>query len=206
MKVAYLTNQYPSVTHTFIRREIAALEKKGIEVERFSIRPPPMQLVDPDDIAEAARTTVILERNLVTLLLTATMTALRHPVRFTRALGKSIQMGLRSERGLLRNLAYLVSACTALRLLEQAQCTHVHAHFGTNSTAVVLLCISRPGPATVDVARKTRKPPGFALGLARRQAQSRNAWIFSCAGCAMLLLSRWRRRAAVEYLRFCIRR
>jgi len=46
MRIAYFTNQYPSVSHTFIRREIAALEERGIEVQRFSIRPPPVQLVD----------------------------------------------------------------------------------------------------------------------------------------------------------------
>ena len=30
--IAYLINQYPKVSHTFIRREIAALEREGIEV------------------------------------------------------------------------------------------------------------------------------------------------------------------------------
>ena len=29
MKLAYLVNQYPKVSHTFIRREIAALESLG---------------------------------------------------------------------------------------------------------------------------------------------------------------------------------
>jgi hypothetical protein len=38
MKVAYLVNQYPHVSHSFIRREIIALEAQGLTVERFSIR------------------------------------------------------------------------------------------------------------------------------------------------------------------------
>ena len=38
MRIAYLVNQYPAVSHTFIRREILALEKQGHEVLRISIR------------------------------------------------------------------------------------------------------------------------------------------------------------------------
>jgi len=146
MKVAYFTNQYPSVSHTFIRREIAALEQKGIEVERFSIRPPPVELVDPDDIEEQARTTVLLARGLPRLALTAGWTAVLHPIRFLKALHMSIRMGLRLERGLLRNLAYLMTACTTLQLFRRAQCRHVHVHFGTNPTAVALLCRMLGGP------------------------------------------------------------
>jgi len=146
MKVAYFTNQYPSVSHTFIRREIAALEEKGIQVERFSIRPPPVRLVDPEDIAEQARTTVLLARGMPRLALRMAWTALLHPIRFLKALRMSIRMGLRSERGLLRNLAYLMTACTTLHLFRRAQCTHVHVHFGTNPAAVALLCRTLGGP------------------------------------------------------------
>ena len=38
MKVAYLVNYYPKVSHTFIRREILALEALGYEVERYAVR------------------------------------------------------------------------------------------------------------------------------------------------------------------------
>ena len=36
MRVAYLINQYPAISHTFIRREIQALEEQGVAVERFA--------------------------------------------------------------------------------------------------------------------------------------------------------------------------
>lgn len=146
MKVAYLTNQYPSVSHTFIRREIAALEEKGIEVARFSIRPPPVKLVDPEDIDEQTRTTVLMARGIPRLLLTAAWTAIRRPIRFLRALVMSVRMGARLERGLVRNLGYLLTACTTLELFRRAQCAHVHVHFGTNPAAVALLCQMLGGP------------------------------------------------------------
>ena len=37
--VAYLINQYPKVSHSFIRTEIRALEEQGVTVERFAVRP-----------------------------------------------------------------------------------------------------------------------------------------------------------------------
>ena len=38
MRIAYLINQYPKVSHSFIRREILALERAGVDVVRVSVR------------------------------------------------------------------------------------------------------------------------------------------------------------------------
>ena len=38
MRIAYLINQYPTISHSFIRREILALERQGHEVLRISVR------------------------------------------------------------------------------------------------------------------------------------------------------------------------
>ncbi|UUZ49857.1 hypothetical protein LP420_06850 [Massilia sp. B-10] len=54
MKIAYLVNQYPKVSHSFIRREILALERQGFEVERVAVRGWGDTLVDPEDQRERA--------------------------------------------------------------------------------------------------------------------------------------------------------
>ena len=38
MRIAYLMNQYPMVSHVFIRREILALERRGVEIMRIALR------------------------------------------------------------------------------------------------------------------------------------------------------------------------
>jgi hypothetical protein len=53
MKVAYLINQYPKTSHTFVRREIEALEKAGIGVARFTLRRTSDPIVTQADTAEA---------------------------------------------------------------------------------------------------------------------------------------------------------
>ncbi|MFT3976826.1 MAG: colanic acid biosynthesis glycosyltransferase WcaL, partial [Sphingomonas bacterium] len=59
-RIAYLTTQYPAVSHSFIRREIAAVEATGAQVSRYSIRRAPDALPDPRDREEAGRTRYVL--------------------------------------------------------------------------------------------------------------------------------------------------
>jgi len=140
MKLAYLVNQYPKVSHTFIRREIAALEELGAEVLRVSIRGSSEDLVDAGDQAELARTRVILAVGVVGLLVALLREAALSPLRFVRAFLLTVRIGWMSERGLLRHFAYLAEACVMRPWLDDANIVHVHAHFGTNSAAVAMLC------------------------------------------------------------------
>ncbi|WP_017296852.1 glycosyltransferase family 4 protein [Nodosilinea nodulosa] len=145
-KVAYLVNQYPKVSHSFIRREIAALEAQGLEVARFSIRSCADELVDPDDIKELGKTQIVLDHPWPELLLLVIRVMLLRPVAFVTALGLALQVGLRDESGPLYQLAYLAEACVLLLWFEAAAVDHVHAHFGTNSTTVAMLCRALGGP------------------------------------------------------------
>ena len=38
MRVAYFVNQYPEVSHSFIHREIRALERRGLTIDRYAGR------------------------------------------------------------------------------------------------------------------------------------------------------------------------
>src|SRR5438309_3961907 len=67
--IAYLVNQYPTISHAFIRREIAALESFGVRVERFSLRLCPEDLVDEADRSELKKTRVVLQSDLLRLAL-----------------------------------------------------------------------------------------------------------------------------------------
>ncbi|HET9554967.1 MAG TPA: hypothetical protein VFP50_18520, partial [Anaeromyxobacteraceae bacterium] len=61
MKVGYLVNQYPRTSHSFIRREIQALEAGGLEVRRYSLRPGTERLPSEADRLEAERTRFVLD-------------------------------------------------------------------------------------------------------------------------------------------------
>src|SRR5258705_3909204 len=61
VRVAYLVNQYPAVSHTFIRREIQALERQGVSVDRIALRGWDIPLVDAEDVAERKKTRYVLQ-------------------------------------------------------------------------------------------------------------------------------------------------
>ncbi len=54
--------------------------------------------------------------------------------------------GYGSKSGVLRHCVYLLEACVLLRELRRRQVQHVHAHFGTNGTDVVMLARLLGGP------------------------------------------------------------
>jgi glycosyltransferase involved in cell wall biosynthesis len=144
--VAYLVNQYPHASHSFIRREIAALEERGVAVARFSVRPSGVQLVDPGDQAEAGRTKVLLAAGVTGMIGAFIVTAFTRPVRWHAAVHQAMRLGWRSERGVLRHFIYLAEACLLMRELRRCKARHLHAHFGTNPATVALLTRTLGGP------------------------------------------------------------
>jgi glycosyltransferase involved in cell wall biosynthesis/GT2 family glycosyltransferase len=167
VKVAYLVNQYPHVSHSFIRREIRALEWRGVALTRFSIRRPPVPPVDPADRVEQERTEVLLGRGLLRLAAGCLATLVQHPVRWLRAATLATRMGRRSGRGLYRHWAYLAEACALLRRLKRTGVRHLHAHFGTNATDVALLTRVLGGPPysfTIHGPEEFDRPAQLSLG------------------------------------------
>ncbi len=145
MKIAYLINQYPAVSHSFIRREIKALEEENIQVFRFSIRSP-AEIVDRADQLELDKTKFVLKVGIVGLLWGLLSVAFTRPKRFLMAAGLAVKMGWYKDRGILVHLAYLAEACVLLGWVRDADIDHIHAHFAFNPTAVAMLCRVLGGP------------------------------------------------------------
>lgn len=147
MKVAYLVNQYPKISHVFIRREILALEREGFQVARFAIRRSSEAIVDPEDVEEASKTHTLLDAGWSSLLQCTLRALARNPLRFLRSLVLAASVGVRSSRGVARHLVYLAEASVLLAWLSRDGIGHVHAHFGTNSAMVAMLCRELGGPS-----------------------------------------------------------
>ena len=151
MKIAYMTPQYPKVSHTFIRREIVALETRGHSVVRLTIRKSDLDVVvDPADRAELDRTIVVLAGT-APLVAAVLMVLATRPLRAVAVAANALRVGLRSGSGLVRPVAYFVEACRLLRLCAEEEIQHVHVHFGTNAATVAMLARRLGGP-TFSVA------------------------------------------------------
>lgn len=146
MRVAYLINQYPKVSHSFIRREILALEQQGVHILRIALRGWDEEIVDKEDILERTRTRYVLHDGPWPLLLAVARTLVTRPVRFSHAFGLAWTMSQRAERPLPVHLVYLAEACRIVLWLHEEGIEHVHAHFGTNSAEVAMLVNALGGP------------------------------------------------------------
>jgi glycosyltransferase involved in cell wall biosynthesis len=181
MKVAYLVNLYPSISHSFIRREILALEAMGVEVERFALRGWDATLVDPADKAELARTRHTLRDGVFRLLLGSFGFALRHPRRYLAGLRLALRMAKNNVRGWPYHVIYLAHAVRILRWLDGTGVSHCHAHFGTNSAEIAALLREIGGPSfsfTTHGAEVFDEPRGHALPV---KAEDATALVASCA-------------------------
>jgi colanic acid/amylovoran biosynthesis glycosyltransferase len=146
LRVAYLVNNYPSVSHTFIRREIHALERQGVSVQRVAIRGWDLPLVDEADRQERALTRYILKDGMFRLVRAVLRAALGTPAKLFSTACLAMRMAKGSDRSLPVHLAYLAEACVVVQWLADSNTEHLHAHFATNPAEVAMLVSALGGP------------------------------------------------------------
>jgi colanic acid/amylovoran biosynthesis glycosyltransferase len=144
--LAYILNTYPQPSHSFIRREVMALEAAGQDISRIAMRRPTMRLVDPLDQAEAGKTDYVLDKGALHLIRAALTQISRQPAKTFGALGVALKMGARSPLGRMRHMIYWAEACAVARRCAAQKISHMHAHFGTNSATVAMLAHLAGGP------------------------------------------------------------
>ena len=147
LRVAYLINQYPKVSHSFVRREILALERQGVEVVRLALRGWDGDLVDDEDLRERQRTFYVLQGGMARLATALVRTMVVAPQRFLKALRQTLSLARRADRPWPYHFVYLAEACLIKRRLRGTGVQHLHAHFGTNPAEIALLVRALGGPS-----------------------------------------------------------
>jgi colanic acid/amylovoran biosynthesis glycosyltransferase len=166
LRIAYLVNRYPAASHSFIRREIEAVEAAGAIIDRWSVRRPGSDLPDAQDRAEVERTRYILAAGISSLILAAFKVALLSPIRFWSALRCTLSMAQPQVGSWARHCAYLAEAAYLAAAFKRDGVDHVHAHFGTNPAAVARLVRRLGGPTysfTVHGPDEFDDPKGLDL-------------------------------------------
>ena len=141
--IAYLTGEYPKVSHTFILREIAVLRRLGADILPCTVRrAPPKQVVGADQLAARAETFGILEtvrRAPHRLLLAHLGWLLRAPGRWLAALRLAWRTRSPGTKAALYQLFYFLEAGLLADHLRRKGVVHLHNHFGDSSCTVAML-------------------------------------------------------------------
>ncbi|MBE9476541.1 MAG: glycosyltransferase family 4 protein [Proteobacteria bacterium] len=140
--IAYLTGEYPAVSHTFILREVEALRALGADVITCSIRK-----TDPDQHRgkaekDAFRTTFYVlarAKNPLNFIRDHVSMLLKSPSRYMKAFGLALKTRSPGLKSFFYQCFYFAEAVVLAQHLLKNNASHIHNHFGDSSCTVTML-------------------------------------------------------------------
>lgn len=150
-KMAYLVSCYPAVSHTFILREVMALKCRGFDIDVASINAPDrdeseMNVEEKHEYAE----TYYVKKDGFWGALKAHVKALRHPIRYAKALTYAVKLGGMNLRRIAFGLFYFTEALMLDRWMQAKGQQHLHVHFAT-AAANVGMILKQYSPITLSL-------------------------------------------------------
>lgn len=168
LAIGYFINQYPKVSHSFIRREILALEARGETIHRWALRGWDADVVDPVDLAERERTRYLLKGGVVPLLVAGLVMLVRHPGRWLAAMRLTATLSRQTDRSIPHHLISFLEGARLAREIEAAGIRHLHTHFATNAGEIAMLAATMadvPYSMTIHGPEEFNRPVQIKLGL-----------------------------------------
>lgn len=140
--IAYLTGEYPKVSHTFILREAEAIRKLGTEVITCSVRKPDLSNFRGEEEQKAWRDTFYIlshAKNPIKLLSTHARVLLKNPRGYFGGLGLAMRTRNPGVKAFFYQLFYFAEAGLLADHLLTKNVRHLHNHFGNSSCSVAML-------------------------------------------------------------------
>jgi glycosyltransferase involved in cell wall biosynthesis len=147
-RYAWLTGEYPKVSHTFIGREVAALRAQGLDILTVTVRRTPARDVMADQQDEQVRTFALLDaaRRAPHRLFAAHARLLaRAPRRYAAALKLALTTGSPGLKSHAYQLFYFAEAGLLAEHLRAKGVTHLHNHFSKSSCSLAMLTSALSG-------------------------------------------------------------
>jgi colanic acid/amylovoran biosynthesis glycosyltransferase len=146
-EIAYLTGRYPTITHTFILREVRELRRLGMRIRSFSLwRSSQAQLLSPVDREEFAATTALVPIRPVVLLKSLVRGLRAGPLAILGMAWHAQRLASPGVRARLIALSWFVEALMLWDHCRQSGIRHIHVHLNGSAPAVALL-VARLGNA-----------------------------------------------------------
>jgi glycosyltransferase involved in cell wall biosynthesis len=158
--IAYLVSEYPSASHTFIRREIAELRKRGFTIAPFSVRAPPANVRTSDEVG------IVVGGKWLNRAALAARSLLTKPIKAGATWRLAQQHRPPGFRGWLWSQFHFVEALILAEMLRQADARHLHSHFANSGGTVGLLAarlVGIPWSLTLHGISETDYPAGLLL-------------------------------------------
>lgn len=137
MRIAYHSSFFPSLSTTFIYREVTALKKLGLDIRTYSLRRPDQKKISADALELYHGTSYLLPIRMGEVLSSHVKFLFRNPVRYFSALVKmTFATGLSIKNRWRGILHFIVGGVLAQRMIVD-KIDHVHATFASHAASAV---------------------------------------------------------------------
>lgn len=138
MKLAYVIGTYPSLTTTFIDREIGLLRGQGVSIRILSLRRPAQPLSpEQEELREAV--TYLLPAPVLELLLSQLRFFFLNPLRYLGLLFHLLSRPHPSLASRWMTFLHFAEGVRAAAIIRPWGCDHIHAHFVDRAATVALV-------------------------------------------------------------------
>ncbi len=136
LKVCYVVSRFPTVSHTFISREVTALRGLGVEVDVVSVRTPSAdEILAPQDKQDAATTFYILPPKASTII-PAHLKAMLRPKAYFSVLRWAVRRTNPGFKNRLWGAFYFAESLVVWSHCSKQGIRHLHAHFANVASDV----------------------------------------------------------------------
>jgi len=140
VKLAYFCSEYPSRSHTFIRREINELRRRGASIDVYALRrPKPENLISALDHQEFEQTVNILPVKPWQLILIHGKMFIQKPLRYVHTLKTALGHHLPGAKNTLWSLFQFAEGILLAHYLQQKPVQHLHIHFANTGANVGMI-------------------------------------------------------------------
>lgn len=141
IRLAYLVSRYPSISHTFILREVRTLRQRGFELQVASINDadrPPAAMTQAEQ-EEVNSSFYVKSAGIKGALVAHWHTLRTRPADYFKGLWYSLRLGKADLKRLLYSFFYFVEAVMVGHWMEKQQLNHLHIHFANAASTVGLI-------------------------------------------------------------------
>jgi glycosyltransferase involved in cell wall biosynthesis len=140
VKLAYFCSEYPSRSHTFIRREINEIRRRGASIDVYALRRPKYEnLISELDHQEFQQTISILPVKPWQLLFIHGKMFFQRPLRYLHTLKTALGHHLPGVKNTLWSLFQFAEGILLAHHLQQKPVQHLHIHFANAGANVGMI-------------------------------------------------------------------
>lgn len=138
-KIAYITSDFPVVSHTFISREIKELQKLDVEIACFAIHTPPEHEIAKEDDNFRGKVFYIFPLDKLRFIRVHLKTLFLSPVKYLYWFWYLISRPTTKIRDRLRCVFHFLEGVYLADEMKKQQINHIHSHFLQGNTTVALV-------------------------------------------------------------------